>query len=187
MTLMSSQNRSILAVALAVLVAMPGSAQDPSAPKQLNIVIVEGEGAVNNARQRVSREPIVQVTDENNKPVAGAAVVFFLPSNGPGAVFPGGANSFTAITGVDGKAAANGLKANSLQGDYQVRVTASSQGRTASSTINMRNKSAAISAVAIWLIILLCAGGVAAGILLTRDDSQPVRVMPGTPVVTPPR
>ena len=33
----------------------------PDEPTELNIVIVEGEGAVNNLRQRVVREPIVRV------------------------------------------------------------------------------------------------------------------------------
>ena len=49
------------------------------APTGLSITIVEGEGAINNIRQRVNREPIVQVEDQNHKPVAGAVVVF-LPS-----------------------------------------------------------------------------------------------------------
>lgn len=54
--------------------------QAGEAIKKLNIVIVEGEGAVNNARQRVARDPMVQVEDENRKPIAGAAVVFLLPN-----------------------------------------------------------------------------------------------------------
>ena len=37
------------------------------------IEVVEGDGAINNIRQRTAREPIVQVEDENHKPVAGAA------------------------------------------------------------------------------------------------------------------
>jgi hypothetical protein len=36
----------------------------------LNLVIVEGDGVINNIRQRTAREPIVQVEDENHKPVA---------------------------------------------------------------------------------------------------------------------
>src|SRR4051812_20333682 len=30
----------------------------------LNLVVIEGEGAVNNIRQRTAREPVVQVQDE---------------------------------------------------------------------------------------------------------------------------
>ena len=43
-------------------------AESPQAAPMLNIVIVEGEGTLNNVKQRVNREPIVQVEDENHKP-----------------------------------------------------------------------------------------------------------------------
>jgi hypothetical protein len=196
MTLANAPFRSLLAAVLAAILAVPGAAQNPAVPKMLNIVIVEGEGAVNNAKQRISREPIVEVTDENNKPVAGAAVVFFLPTSGPGASFPGGANSFTAVTGADGRAAANGLRTNGLQGEYQVRVTASHQGVTASRSFRMVNTAgAAIGTAALWTLIVLGAAGATAGIILGVNSSNgtptptrpPVAVTPGTPVVTPPR
>ena len=59
------------------------------APTGLSINIVEGEGAINNIRQRVNREPIVQVEDQNHKPIAGAVVVFFLPDSGRQRNLPG--------------------------------------------------------------------------------------------------
>ncbi len=59
----------------------------------LNIVIIEGEGAINNIKQRTAREPVVQVEDENHKPVAGAAVIFALSDQGAGGTFAGGAHS----------------------------------------------------------------------------------------------
>jgi hypothetical protein len=46
-------------------------------PTELHLTIIEGEGAINNLRQRTSREPIVQVTDQNHRPVAG---VYQLPT-----------------------------------------------------------------------------------------------------------
>src|ERR1700694_4342263 len=82
----------------------PLSAQADSG--KLNLVIVEGEGAINNVRQRTAREPIVQVEDENHKPVAGAAVVFTLPSQGAGGAFGGGAQSLTVVTNNQGQAIA---------------------------------------------------------------------------------
>ena len=65
---------------LTIQPAFGGAAQQ--APMKLNIVIVEGDGAINNIRQRTAREPIVQVEDENNMPVAGATVYFLLPESG---------------------------------------------------------------------------------------------------------
>jgi hypothetical protein len=59
--------RGFTAILLVILLGLqaPAVAQDPQAgppPQKLNIVIVEGEGAINNIRQRVAREPIVQVS-----------------------------------------------------------------------------------------------------------------------------
>ena len=67
--------------------ALAQQAQTPN-PSALNLVIVEGEGAINNIRQRTARETIVQVEDENHRPVAGAVVAFLLPSDGASGVFP---------------------------------------------------------------------------------------------------
>src|SRR5580704_1591802 len=94
------------------------------APK-LQIVIVEGEGAINNVKQRVNREPIVQVEDENHKPVAGAAVIFFLPNQGPGGTFANGSTSLTTTTNAQGQAAARGIRFNNQAGSMAIRVAAS--------------------------------------------------------------
>ena len=87
--LLVTSTRCLVSLSLSFLLAVPDVAraapQAPApAPAKLNIVIVEGEGAINNIRQRTAREPIVQVEDENHRPVAGAAVLFLLPENGPG-------------------------------------------------------------------------------------------------------
>src|SRR5580658_7199446 len=98
-------------------------AQNPQ--PRLNIVIVEGEGAINNVKQRVNREPIVQVEDENHKPIAGAAVVFFLPNQGPSGFFANGSKSLTVTTNADGRATASSITRNNLSGQMAIRVTAS--------------------------------------------------------------
>src|ERR1700683_1413663 len=72
----------------------------------LNLVIVEGDGVINNIRQRTAREPIVQVEDENHKPVAGAAVLFLLPEHGAGGTFADGSHSLTVTTNSAGRASA---------------------------------------------------------------------------------
>jgi hypothetical protein len=172
--------------------------QEPAQIQKLNITIVEGEGAVNNIRQRMAREPMVQVTDENRKPVAGAAVVFLLPNQGAGASFANGAKSLTTLTDANGNAVARGMQANRLSGQYQVRVSASHQGRTTSTTINMTNAAvagAAASGAALkWLLILGVAGGAAAAgavVATNGNGGTPSRpsttVTPGTPSVGAPR
>jgi hypothetical protein len=109
-------------------------AQEPAA--KLTIAIIEGEGAVNNIRLRTAREPIVEVQDENHKPVAGAIVIFRLPSAGPGGTFANGSKLLTVTTDSNGRAAATGMRPNSPKGQYQISVTASFQGLTASNTIH---------------------------------------------------
>ncbi len=54
----------------------------------------------------------MQVEDENHKPVAGAAVVFFLPSSGPGGTFANGSQTLTVTTDSTDHAAATGIKPN---------------------------------------------------------------------------
>ena len=104
-------------------------------PPRLRIVVVEGEGAINNIKLRVNREVIVQVEDENRKPVAGVAVAFLLPNQGPTGVFPNGSKTLTTTTDAQGRAVATGIRANNQTGKMEIRVTASYLGQTASTVI----------------------------------------------------
>jgi hypothetical protein len=115
----------------------------------LNLVVIEGDGAVNNIRQRTAREPVVQVEDENHRPVAGAIVVFTLPTHGAGGTFANGARTLTMVTDNNGRAVARGLKPNTTKGQYDIRVNASKNGQTASAVISQTN------------VILTATGGVA--------------------------
>ena len=187
-----------------LLAALLSSLLLAQAPGKLNIVIVEGEGAINNIRQRVTREPIVQVEDENRKPVAGAVVTFFLPNQGAGGVFASGSNSMTAVTDSQGRAVARGFRPNNVAGKYQIRVTASYQGLTSTATISQANAAASAATGAgagsgKLIAILAVVGGAAAvgGIVAaTRGGSStpatpasppPTIFTPGTPVVGGPR
>ncbi len=171
-----------------------------AAPSKLNIVIVEGEGAINNIRQRTAREPIIQVEDENHRPVAGAVVVFLLPDRGPGATFPDGSRNLTVTTDSQGRAAARGLRPNNASGQYQIRVTASFQGQTATTMITQTNMAIAagaaaggISAKLIAILAVVGGAAVAGGVVAaTRGNGDsaapaPVVVTPGTPSVGGPR
>jgi len=108
-------------------------------PSQLQINILEGEGALNNTRQRDVREPIVQVQDENHKPIAGALVVFSLPDSGPGGTFLNGAKGLNVQTDVAGQAAGRGFMPNDIDGKYEIRVEARYQGHIAHTTIHQSN------------------------------------------------
>jgi hypothetical protein len=152
----------LLSLLLAVWIAAPAQV----AP-MLNLVVVEGDGAVNNIRQRTAREPVVQVEDENHRPVAGAIVVFTLPMNGPGGTFANGAKTLTVVTDNDGRAVARGLRPNTTKGQFDIRVNASKNGQTASAIISQTNViltatgAVAAAGISAKLITLLAVGAAA--------------------------
>ncbi len=193
----------VLLVFLILLNLFPAPAWAQQAVTGLSITIVEGEGAINNIRQRVNREPIVQVEDENHKPVAGAVVVFFLPNQGASGTFPDGSRMLMTVTDNQGRASARGIRPNNQSGPMQIRVTASFQGLTASSVITQTNAAGAAAASgaglsigAKWAIILAIAGGAAAGGVIAAThgggsgggSSAPpaIVITPGTPTVGAP-
>ena len=185
-----------IAVLLSALLAAPAAFTQQA----LNLVVVEGEGAINNVRQRTARDPIVRVEDENHKPVAGAAVVFLLPSQGASGTFAGGVQTLTVMSNNQGLAVARGLKPNGVQGQYQIRVNASFQGKTASVSITQTNALAAAAAAGAagisgkLIAILVIAGGAAAAgaVVATRGGNSssptvaPTTVTAGAGTVGPP-
>jgi hypothetical protein len=134
---------ALLAIALLVLEpALPLGAQEAAPPpKSLQIVILDDEAPLNNISERTAREPIVQVQDENHKPVAGAAVLFAIhpAAGGAGASFANGASSLSVVTNSNGVARASGLVMNQTKGTWHLQVTASKGGLTNTTTINETN------------------------------------------------
>ena len=104
-------------------------------PREMNLVVVEGEGQSNNIGQHASRPPLVRVEDENHKPIVGAAVIFTLPTEGATGDFGNGSKTFTGMTDSQGQAAGKGLKFNQLPGKLPIYVNASYRGLTAKATI----------------------------------------------------
>jgi hypothetical protein len=187
--------RNVLQLAVLLFpVYLAFAEQAPQAPR-LNIVVVEGEGAINNIKQRTSREVIVEVQDENHKPVAGAAVLFLLPGDGPGGAFVGGSKSTTLVTNSAGRATMPTMQPNQAAGSFKINVNVSSQGRTASTTISQSNAvgagagsaggaSAGISGKTIGIIVAVAAAGaVGAAVGLKGGKSNPAA--PPTPPSTP--
>ena len=199
-----------LSPVLAILISIPAAsvvdAQD-AAPK-LNIVIVEGDGAINNIRQRTAREPIIQVEDENHKPVAGAAVIFTLPGQGAGGSFAGGSQSLSVVTDSQGRAVAHGFHPNTVQGQYQIHVTASNNGQSANATISQSNAvvagaaggaaAAGISGKLIAVIVIVGAAAAAGGAYYATHNgsgsgsnisagASVIVITPGSGTVGPPK
>lgn len=172
-----------------------GFAQTPAAPSKIFIQILEGEGALNDIRGRTAREPIVEIDDENHKPVAGAVVLFASPGSGPSATFTNGLTTFRTTTAADGKAAASGFKPNSNSGAYQIQVSATFGTLSSVAVINQTNvgKSSstqthaarALPIKAIAIVAGVAGGAIAAGFLATRGSHSDT-VTAGTPTVGAP-
>jgi hypothetical protein len=93
----------------------------------LQIRVIEGEGAVHVPGTRSSRPITVEITDETGRPVAGAAVSFHLPEEGPGGAFVNGLRTEVVITDANGRASLHGLQANRVPGRFQIRILASKE------------------------------------------------------------
>lgn len=109
-------------------------------PMQLRITILDGEGALNNIRERTAREPIVQVEDENHKPVAGALVLFTIHGqDAAGATFANNLTTYQTTTDAAGRATAKGLRPNNQTGEIAIAVAVTVGALTASTVIHQKN------------------------------------------------
>ncbi|HLJ18243.1 MAG TPA: hypothetical protein VKV15_27375 [Bryobacteraceae bacterium] len=164
--------RTLLAVLTACLIVegtIPLRAQQGGtvAPvSKLQIVIIEGDGAVNNIKLRTGREVIVQVEDENHRPVAGAALSAFLPDNGASGTFTGGGQTFYGTSAGNGQVKFS-FRPNKVQGKFQIRLNASFQGQSVTGAVAETNiVSIAAAGAGLSLaakILIIVAVGVSAG------------------------
>ena len=109
------------------------SPRPQNAPGQaaLKIVVLDGEGAVNIIQQKTATAPVIEVRDQNDLPVAGAAVRFGIRS---GRAAFGGARTLSVTTDAAGRAVATGF-APTGSGALQITATATFQGQAAAVTI----------------------------------------------------
>jgi hypothetical protein len=189
--------RASLALWLAIHTVQADAAWMQEAQGGLRIVIVEGEDAIFNVRQRVAREAIIQVEDENRKPVAGAILTLTAPRQGASVVFGNGLNNITLTTDEFGRAVVRGMRPNGAQGKFSIRITAvkdNLKGSTEWQVSNVAGAAAAggVSAKMIALIAAAGAGAVAGAVAATRGNGSPAAppptvISPGTVTVGPPR
>jgi len=149
---------------LSLLLACPAlPAQFSFTAVGLKIVVLQGDGAVNDIKTRIVTEPVVEIRDERDLPVAGAEVVFQLPSSGPGGVFPDRTKTY---------------KTRSQPGHFIIKVTATKDTQTASIVINQQNSVEMVARArhksGRWKIIAAAVGAAALGTslyLLLRGHS----------------
>jgi hypothetical protein len=133
----------------------------PQAPG-ITIRVVEGNGAINSIKMHRAHDPVVEVVDAQGRPAADATVTFLLPGTGPSGEFLGGGLSLTLQTGANGRAAAQGLHPNRVEGQFRIRVTASWRGQAANATLMQTNAEPAAQSKSSKKIIILALIGAAA-------------------------
>jgi len=164
----------------------------------LQIQVVEGEGAVHPPGSRSSRPLAVEITDETGKPVAGAAVSFHLPGDGPGGTFLNGLRTDVATTDSRGRASLHGLQVNRIPGKFQIRIVVSKEQARAGAVSSQYvaelkggtaapSTGRAVHRRGIWIAAAVLAGGGAVAAILATGKSgnaAPAPAAPPAPVLT---
>lgn len=181
------------------------AAQDSAPP--FRIMVLEGEGAVNNIHEVVNRAVSVEVDDVNHNPLSGVSVTFFLPNDGPSGLFPNGSRVLTVFTDDKGVAVSRSIHFNNQVGLMKIDVVATLFSQTVSHSIMQTNvgspasvKSSYVPAAGgaklaprphskKWIVIAIVAAvaaGGAAYYLTTRKSTPTATLSTGSPTVGTP-
>jgi hypothetical protein len=175
--------------------------------KNLKVMVLSGNGEMNDLERRVMAPLVVQVLDQNDRPVEGAEVVFRFPMSGPGATFISGKTSQTVRSNGSGEAAALNWMANGEVGTFEIHVTATYGNEFGETTVKMSNVTRIVESAKrgkqshwyspTWVKVALVgvAAGAVVGIVLatrgggshsTTGGNVPITVTPGPPTVGQP-
>ncbi len=195
---------ALLCFAILSMSVRPVLGQSPPVPHMLRIVVVEDDEML--IRPPTVQEPVVEVQDENNQPVAGAMVVF--TASGSSGEFMNGARSLAVTTNQQGRAKAAGFRPNSQNGEFVLQVLATLESLRAETVIRGTNITATAPAIdepttkppanshSKWILIggALAAGAVVAALAgrgsggsgARSSSSSAVTITPGTGTVSAP-
>jgi hypothetical protein len=112
-----------------------------------------------------------QVFDGNGRALAGATVVFSVPASGASGTFPDGSTSYTTSVGADGGVGAPTFTANGYVGTYDVVITVTRNGTSASTSLPFTNLQVATTTT---LDIAPAGGGTAGQPVLLSASIRPV-------------
>jgi hypothetical protein len=157
----------------------------------LKIRVLEGEGALNNIRNRVGRDVEVEVVDERDRLVEGAQVSVVLPMDGASGTFAANEREYSTTTDARGRAATRGFKPNTVEGRFNIKVTAAFKGREGTAVVAQTNTLAGGVAAdrhsrKLVIIGLLAGAGVGGAVIAThgRGSSASVSGLPPPPSIS---
>jgi hypothetical protein len=187
--------------ALPLGLQQPAQAPDLPAVENLKVLPLAGNNAMNDLERRVMAPLVVQVLDQNSRPVEGAQVVFRFPLKGPGAEFPNQQPSQTVRTNSDGQASAVGWMAHDV-GTFKVHIAVSRGNELGETTVSMTNVTRIVNEGKVkhktwwsnkWAKVAVIAGAagvVVAVVLLTHgggSSTSTVTATPGSPTIGGPQ
>jgi hypothetical protein len=171
----------------------------------LKVLVLLGENSVNDVRTPMPTDLVVEVRDQNDRPVEGATVTFQLPLMGASGSFDGGVRNLDVRTNVQGQAATS-FTPNTERGRMTIQVKAVAGGLSGMTSITERNGTETQTGGGrkgswigqhkklVIIVALAAAGGIAAGIALTRGGSSSssstsagttsITITPGVPTVS---
>ncbi len=180
--------RAALVVTLIGALTVAAVAQEPSVQQtaipapgssRLKIAVLLGRNAVNDPVGRVGTSPVIEVRDDNDRPIEGATVIFDVPAQGPGGVFSTNTITFTTRTNSEGQATARFLP-NGIAGRFNIHATVTVGDRFGDVLIPQTNSSVSIEAQKNksfvsrnkwWIIGGAAAVALTVGIALARGSS----------------
>ncbi len=181
-----------------LLAPVVSPAAQTAAARKLQIEIVRGNQMVHQDRVPQGKDIVVRVTDDEGHAIAGAAVVFQLPSDGPGGAFPEDSRFATVMSDADGLATAKGFQPNTQPGEFKVTLTASYRDYQSASAAALQTNAEAVAKpdvatehkgngrmIAIAVVIAGAVAGLAVG-LGGGSKSSPAPPAPPPPVVITP-
>ena len=90
----------------------------------LRVIVLQGQDATHEAARGLAALTVVEVRDENDKPVEGAAVTFRIPQDAQAGSFAGGKLSYTGRTNSQGQVGMTGFIPSQQPGNLDITVTA---------------------------------------------------------------
>jgi hypothetical protein len=179
--------------------AIPQAPGQTSTTDDLKIIVIDGEDGINIIKKQTAVQPVVEVRDRNDLPVAGAVVTFTTPGMGPSGAFMDGSHTFSTVTDSTGRAAVTGMTPAGI-GAFAITVTArkdTHNGKVVISQTNVLKAGGAVGATAagISLAHLLIIGGAVAAaaavgtvVALNGGGGKPTGTIgaPGVPSITTP-
>ncbi len=160
---MTSQQWTAMGL-IALCLLTPVLGQEATDGGKYRLVVIRGEGDQHNVKQgRATSQAVMEVRDENDKPVAGVLLTFTLPSQGAGGSFVGGSQVTTLATNSAGRAAVT-FTPNKVAGSYAVKVSGNVQGQSLGASVAQTNIAAAAGGLSTGAIVAIVAVAAGAGI-----------------------